>query len=153
MGMGITQRRESCVPTHIRAKNITGNMDNKQPTVYDFPPTKETNNLKIWHHLNIDQKAKLTIGTNEQIHESIIYQFKDEPDLLKILSKINTSTKQLTYVINSKNIITKPTTATLKQYQDLIQDLEQQLSPILNLNSKQTLKGIQIENELSTLTK
>jgi len=123
---------------------------NNDPSVYEFPH-KETRDLRIWSHLDIDQKGKLNVNPGEQIHESIIYKFKKEEDLLRILSKIDKNKSQVTYVISSKNILSKPIKTTIEAYNEIVKDLEIELSPILEINSKHKLTGEQIEKQIKSI--
>jgi len=121
---------------------------NKKLNYRDFPVNNETNNLKIWKNLDIDQKGKLNILECEQIYESRIYQMKEENDKVKILSKINTKNKKLTYIIFSKNITTNENIVTKKEYQTLIKDFEYDLKNILDVDNKKVLSGKQMMHEI-----
>lgn len=121
---------------------------NKKPTYQDFPVAKETDHLRIWKGLEINQKGKINIGKNEQIYESRLYPFKDGKDKLKILSKINKITKQISFVITSDNIRSEPQTTNIKKYQDLVSDLENTMKNDIIIDKNNFLTGKQITEQI-----
>lgn len=78
----------------------------KKPTVYDFPTTIETENLRAWGNLDIEQKGKLIIGKNEEIYEVRVYPWRFEEGEVKFLSKIDKKTKDVTFIMITGDITT-----------------------------------------------
>jgi len=121
--------------------------EKEKPNYQMFPPCYKDKNIKIWKNLYIDQKGKININENEKIYESRIYPYKYETGKLKVISKINTENKKITFIINSGRIQTGQIVATKKKYQNYIKDLETDLQNTLNIEKKQVIKGTYI-NEL-----
>ena len=120
----------------------------KTVSYQDFPVTKQTENLKIWTGLEIDQKGKINIGKNEEIYESRIYPFKEGKQRIKVLSKINTKTNKITFVISSGQLLSQEKTVSVKSYHKLIQNLEQDMINHIIINENNFLTGKQIQNQL-----
>ena len=114
----------------------------------DFPVTKETENLRTWENLDIDQKAHITINKDDKIYESRIYPFKQDNDKIKVISKINTITNKITFIITSNNIKTGQKTVTINQYHKLIQSLENEMQKHIIINKDNFLTGKQIYNQI-----
>lgn len=114
----------------------------------DFPVTRETENLKIWKGLTINQKGTINIGKNEEIYESRIYPFKEENDKIKVLSKINKITNQITFVVSSKRITSDIQSANIKIYHNLIKDLETNMENDIIIDKNNFLTGKQIYQQL-----
>jgi len=79
----------------------------KKPTVYDFPATIETENLRAWGNLDIEQKGKLNIGKNEEIYGVRVYPYRFEEGEVKFLSKIDKKTKDVTFIMITEDVINK----------------------------------------------
>ena len=120
----------------------------KTVTYQDFPVTRETDQLRIWKGLDINQKGKINIGKNEQIYESRLYPFKEGKDKLKVLSKINKITKEITFVISSNRILLDPQTTDIKKYQDLVANLEDTMKNNIIIDENNFLTGKQIQNQM-----
>ncbi len=60
----------------------------KKPTVFDFPATIETKNLRAWVNLDIKQNGKLNIAKNEEIYEIRLYPFRFEEGKLSFYQRL-----------------------------------------------------------------
>jgi len=121
----------------------------KSVSYQDFPVTKQTDNIKIWEGLNIEQNGKINIGKNEEIYESRIYPFKEGKQRIKVLSKINTETNRITFVISSGQLLTEENTVSVKSYHKLMQDLEQDMINHIDVDQKNFITGKQIQNQIA----
>ena len=123
----------------------------KTITYQDFPVTKETENLKIWKGLDINQKGRINIGKNEQIHESRLYPFKEGKQKIKVLSKINKDTNKITFIITSGNLISEHQTTTVNEYMNLIRSLENDMERHITINQNNFLTGKQIQHQINQI--
>ena len=115
----------------------------------DFPVTKTTEHLKIWKGFEIKQKGKITIGKDEEIFESRIYPFKEGKDKIKVLSKINKKTNQISFVITSENITSALQSASIEIYYQMMKELEQDLQEEIMIDENNFLTGKQILTEIN----
>jgi hypothetical protein len=109
---------------------------------------KETKNFRIWKGIDIDQKGKITIGKNDEIYEIRIYPLKDDDDKIKVLAKYNKKRKKITYVISTNRINTKPKTATIQEYKDLMKDFEKFMEKRIIIDKQNFLTKTQIYKEI-----
>lgn len=120
----------------------------KKPTVYDFPATIETKNLRAWGNLDIEQKGKLNIGKDEEIYEIRLYPFRFEEGEVKFLSKIDKKTKDVTFIMVTGNIITKEQKGAIEKYKNFVNKFENDLNHIADIEQKKVMTGNDIINEL-----
>jgi hypothetical protein len=111
----------------------------------------ETKDLKIWKNLDIEKKGKITIGKDEEIFESIIYPFKFEEGFMKIISKRNIKTNEITFLLTNDNLLTEKIKGNLKDYKDFIDKFEKDLKEIIDISRKRILTKIDIEIQLNEL--
>jgi hypothetical protein len=120
----------------------------KKPRVYDFPPTIETENLRAWGNLDIEQKGKLNIGKNEEIYEIRLYPFRFEEGEIKFLSKIDKKTKEVTFIMIIGNMITKEQKGSIEKYNNFVNNFENDLNHIADIEQKKVMTGMDIIKEL-----
>jgi hypothetical protein len=114
-------------------------VDKKKNLEYnDFPPTTETEKLRIWDPKKLDiepknSKASLNLElTKEEVYESRCYAARGKPYmLLKVLSKRNKESGKITFIIKTTTAIFAPSnkkTFTEKEYEKAIKELEATLA-------------------------
>ena len=120
----------------------------KKPTVYDFPPTIETENLRAGYNPNIEKKGKLNIGKNEEIFEVRVYPYRFEEGEVKFLSKIDKKTKDVTFIMVTEKLITKEQKGPIEKYKNFVNKFENDLKEIADIERKKVLTGEEIIKEL-----
>ena len=120
----------------------------KKPTVYDFPAIIETENLRAWGNLDIEQKGKLNIGKNEEIYELRVYPFRFEEGEVKFLSKIDKKTKDVIFIMVTGKIITNEQKGAIEKYKNFVNKFENDLKEIVDIERKKILTGEEIIKEL-----
>ena len=115
---------------------------------------EETNSHKIYKTDPDDIVIPyLTIKKGERIFETRYYKLKDDEGFIKVLSKQNIQTMQITFVIRSTTIKTEPITTDIQSYYDYIDSLEQDLSSIIDDKHIQRTDGTVIHKNLEKLTR
>jgi len=120
----------------------------KKPTVYDFPPSIETKNLKAWGNLDIEQKGKLIIRKNEEIYEIRLYPFRFEDGEVKFLSKIDKKTRDVTFIMVTGDIITKEQKGPIENYNNFVNKFENDLYHVADIERKKVMTFKDIIKEL-----
>lgn len=116
---------------------------------HDFPVTRQTDNLKIWTGLEIEQKGKINIGKNECVYESRLYPFKEGKQIIKVLSKIDNKTNRISFVITTGAIMSKEKKVSVKKYHELMQDLETSMINHIDIDKNNFLTGKQIKEQIA----
>ena len=120
----------------------------KKPTVYDFPPTIDTEHLRAWGNLDIKQKGKLTIGKNEELFEIIVYPYRFEEGEVKFLSKIDKKTKEVTFIMVTGTVITDEQKGPEEKYRNFVSKFENDHGHIVDIPLKQVQTWKDIVEEL-----
>ena len=112
----------------------------KKPTVFDFPATIETKNLRAWGNLDIEQNGKLNIAKNEEIYEIRLYPSRFEEGEVKFLSKIDKKIKDVTLIMVAGDIITKEQKGPIEKYKNFINKFENDFNHIVDIQRKKVME-------------
>lgn len=114
----------------------------------DFPPTMETDKLRLWKLDNLDltpseenkyKNTSLNVDIKTQdIYQTIAYPFKDNSgDLLKILVLQFKQSTDLSISFKTNRITTQPRIIKFSEYQDFVSNLEKDLFHVIDTTRKQ----------------
>jgi len=136
-------------------------VDKKEKNYYDFPPTTETDSLKVWDIKSLGIEPKKSKGsleielTKEEMHESRCYAMYMNPNmLLKILAKRSKKTKKITFMIKTTSGVFVPMgkkTYTAEEYNKIVRQIEETISCFYDINNPTIVSGDELNRQMKLI--